>query len=273
MSESNITGIFTIRNAIDAGYPFVESILSALSFCDEILVNDGGSNDGTLQYLCRLKEIYPQIKIYKIPDIGKIKWQAIDNVLNVLIQKVKTDWIFELQGDEMFHEKDTSLIKDLIKNTKYNGIRHSRIDLTSWNTEVNNPTYKMGTMRLVRNIEGLTSDWGGDHFTINHDPYPRKGFTLHNMPPECDAPNLNLYHFCDVFPGNVKAKAKRHAEHLANTSQDRIEAYNYKANTHISNPKTSFGNKKSLPLLMQGLYGYQYYTVREELLNENRPRK
>jgi glycosyltransferase involved in cell wall biosynthesis len=274
MSESNITGIFTIRNAIDAGYPFVESILSALSFCDSILINDGGSNDGTLQYLYRLKDTHPKIKIYKIPDAGKIKWQAIDDVLNTLIKKVETDWIFELQGDEMFHEKDTSSIKDLIKNLnnlKYNGVRHSRIDLTSWDTDINNPTYKMGTMRLVRNVEGLTSDWGGDHFTINHNPYPREGFTLHNMSPEYDVKNLNLYHFCDVFPGNVKIKAKRHAEHLASTAQDRIEAYSYKANNRIFNQiNLSEKDKKNLPLLMQGLYGYQYYTVRKELLNGNR---
>jgi len=269
MAESNITGIFTIRNAIDAGYPFVESILSALSFCDEILVNDGGSNDGTFQYLCRLKESYSQIKIYKIPDRGKAKWQAIDDVLNVLIKKVKTDWIFELQGDEMFHEKDVSSIKDLIKNInclKYNGVRHSRIDLTSWDTKVNKPTYKMGTIRLVKNVDNLTSDWGGDHFTINHNPYPREGFTLHNVPPEYDVQNLNLYHFCDVFPGNVRIKAKRHAEHLASTAQDRIDAYNYRKSNHTSiTSRNLSGNKKEFPLLMQGLYGYQYYTVREEL--------
>ncbi|MCK9458824.1 MAG: glycosyltransferase [Proteobacteria bacterium] len=264
MTKTNIAGIFTIRNAVDAGYPFVESILSALSFCDSILVNDGGSNDGTLQYLFKLKELYPQIKIYKILDVGKVRWQAIDDVLNVLIKKVDTDWIFELQGDEMFHEKDVNLIKNIINNTKCNGIRSSRVDLTSWDTDVNKPTYKMGTMRLVRNIDGLTSDWGGDHFTINHNPFPRKGFTLHNVPPEYDALNLNLYHFCDIFPGNSKIKAKRHAEHLACTAPERISAYDSRKNSHIH--KTQSKNISQFPLLMQGLCGSQYYNVREELL-------
>jgi len=268
--DTNITGIFTIRNAIDAGYPFVESILSAINFCDEILINDGGSNDGTLQYLIRLKEIYPQITIYKIPDKGNVRWRAIDDVLNVLIRKVKTDWIFELQGDEMFHEKDFNIIKEITRSTNCNCIRHSRIDLTSW-TDANNPVYKMGTVRLVRNIEGLTSDWGGDHFTLNHNPLPRKGFTLHNVPPEYDAPYLKLYHFCDIFPGNAIIKARRHAKHLAYTAQDRIDAYNFREMNRSFVPVTT-KNIEQLPTLVRDLYGLKYYDIREDLFNDNKNR-
>ncbi len=43
-----ITGFTTIRNGIVQGYPFLETIASALPICDEFLVSDGYSTDGNL---------------------------------------------------------------------------------------------------------------------------------------------------------------------------------------------------------------------------------
>jgi len=38
-----------VRNALNQGYPFLEARAQALPVCDEMLLGDGGSTDGTLQ--------------------------------------------------------------------------------------------------------------------------------------------------------------------------------------------------------------------------------
>ena len=51
-----ISGFMILKNAISQGYPFLEAIIAALPICDEFLVSDGNSQDGTweaLQFLHR----------------------------------------------------------------------------------------------------------------------------------------------------------------------------------------------------------------------------
>lgn len=57
---TTVSGVYTCRNSIEVGYPFVEAILSALPLCDEFLINDGGSVDGTLA-----TEHEPRIRRYE----------------------------------------------------------------------------------------------------------------------------------------------------------------------------------------------------------------
>jgi len=38
-----------VKNALNQGYPFLEAIVQALLVCDEMLIGDGGSTEGTLQ--------------------------------------------------------------------------------------------------------------------------------------------------------------------------------------------------------------------------------
>ena len=43
-----VSGFTFVKNAIKFGYPVVESILSMVPICDEIIVSVGDSDDGTL---------------------------------------------------------------------------------------------------------------------------------------------------------------------------------------------------------------------------------
>jgi len=47
--KPRITCFMIVRNALNQGYPFLEAIAQALPVCDEMLIGDGGSTDGTLQ--------------------------------------------------------------------------------------------------------------------------------------------------------------------------------------------------------------------------------
>jgi len=47
--KPKITCFMIVRNALNQGYPFLEARAQALPVCDEMLLGDGGSTDGTLQ--------------------------------------------------------------------------------------------------------------------------------------------------------------------------------------------------------------------------------
>lgn len=58
-----ISGYTTTYNCLNGDYPFEKSIKS-FCFLDEVIVVDGGSNDGTREKLEELSKKYPNVKIY-----------------------------------------------------------------------------------------------------------------------------------------------------------------------------------------------------------------
>ena len=56
-----VSGFSFIRDGVRLGYPFVESLRSALPVCDEFVIAVGKSDDGTLERLQALNE--PKLRI------------------------------------------------------------------------------------------------------------------------------------------------------------------------------------------------------------------
>lgn len=99
--------LFTfIRNGTLLGYPFIESICSALPLCDEFVIAVGDSEDDTL---ARIKAINSE-KIIIIPTYWNEKMQDRGFVYaqqKIIAQYNCTgDWAFYLEGDEVLHEDD-----------------------------------------------------------------------------------------------------------------------------------------------------------------------
>lgn len=262
-----LDGMFTIKNAISGGYFFLESILSVLPICDRIFVNDGGSTDGTLEALIKLKSIFPnKIHLLNIPDIPSDRWEVIDKVLNIILNITKSEWIIELQGDEIYHEKDVPHILDMLKeitSSSFIGIRNKRVDLV-WDSQ--RPEYEMGTIRIFRNVPNIESSWGGDFFRFKGcGDTPRPGFTLHNLPPELDSNLPYIYHYPQAFSGNVIEKYRRMAEDIAPLDKSRINIYNnYKNLDGINCKKES----SFLPALLRELVNKDRYEVREDVFDK-----
>ncbi len=104
--------LFTfIRNGTLLGYPFIESIRSALPLCDEFVIAVGDSEDDTLD---RIKAINSE-KIIIIPTYWNEKMQ--DRGFVYAQQKMiaqyncSGDWAFYLEGDEVLHEDDLPKIR------------------------------------------------------------------------------------------------------------------------------------------------------------------
>ena len=109
-----ISGFSYIRNGFKFGYPFLQSIQSALPICDEFIIAVGDSQDGTREAIINLGN--PKIRIIdtiwdeKLRQNGKIfAMQA-----NIALKEVTGDWAFHIQADELIHESDISKIREQI---------------------------------------------------------------------------------------------------------------------------------------------------------------
>jgi hypothetical protein len=262
-----ISGILSIKDGVYRGYPFLEAILSAIPICDEFLVNEAKSEDETLYYLQRLKRIFPKIEIYQIPWREGDYWEALDESINFLIEKARGDWIFEIQGDEIWHEKDILKIKKIIEEANekgFNSIRHPCLDC-SW-TRISSYIYK--NVRIVRKIPGLKSYWGGDDFHIGRCGSPREGYTSHNVPPELEI-DIPFYHLHRVFPQNVLLQDEGCA-FLAKKNLERIEILenDKKVDWQKMTPPKIEEVLDSLPAIVKGLSQETKYRVREEIFHK-----
>ena len=106
-----ISGFTFIRNGTLLGYPFIESILSALPICDEFVVAVGDSEDDTLE---RIKAIgSDKIKIIPTQWNEKMQDRGFVYAQQKMIAQYNCtgDWAFYLEGDEVLHEDDLPKIK------------------------------------------------------------------------------------------------------------------------------------------------------------------
>ena len=103
--------VFTfLRNGVKLGYPFLESIRSALPLADEFVValgpSDPDEKDATRQALLTLKE--PKLRIVDSVWNEQMKTAGfVYGQQKMLAQSQCTgDWAFYLEADEVLHEQD-----------------------------------------------------------------------------------------------------------------------------------------------------------------------
>ena len=110
-----ISGYTTTLNCIKQNYPFTESIESMLGFCDQIVVVDGGSTDGTWEELEKLSKLNNQILLIKQErDWSDKRFAVFDGLQKALARAHCTGEIcWQQDSDEIVHENDFSKIKAL----------------------------------------------------------------------------------------------------------------------------------------------------------------
>ena len=106
-----VSGFTFVRNGTILGYPYIESIKSLLSLCDEVVIAVGNSDDDTLAQITAINDpklkIIPTIWNESMADRGYVYAQQ-----KMIAQFNCTgDWAFYLEGDEIIHENDIPLIR------------------------------------------------------------------------------------------------------------------------------------------------------------------
>jgi hypothetical protein len=98
-----VSGFTIIKNAVRHDFPIEASIRSLLPVCDEVVVNVGPSDDGTLDLIQSIKD--PKIRIIEgVWDVSRQNWMLSDETLRAMRACVHP-WGIYIQGDEVLHEK------------------------------------------------------------------------------------------------------------------------------------------------------------------------
>ena len=108
-----ISGFMIVRNVLEQGYPFVEAIASALPICDEFLISDGLSTDGTYEVVKRIASLNPKIKLFQCKWPDKKDLTVLSDVTNEVRSKCRFEYIFSVQANEVIHEQSAPFIKAL----------------------------------------------------------------------------------------------------------------------------------------------------------------
>jgi glycosyltransferase involved in cell wall biosynthesis len=112
MTLPTISGFTFIRNGVELGYPFIESIKSILPIVEEFVIAVGKSSDNTLELIKALNE--PKIRIIETIWNEKMGEKGFVYAQQKMIAQYSCigDWAFYLEGDEVIHEDDLAKIKE-----------------------------------------------------------------------------------------------------------------------------------------------------------------
>lgn len=112
-----LSGYTTTLNCITHRYPWKQSIQSMLNFCDEVVVVDGGSTDGTHEELVEWQSKNPKLKVYNVTrDWDHPRFAVFDGAQKAVARSYCTmEYCWQQDADEVVHEKDYEKIENLIR--------------------------------------------------------------------------------------------------------------------------------------------------------------
>jgi hypothetical protein len=107
-----ISAFTFIKNGQILGYPFLESIQSILPIVDEFVINVGISDDDTLSVIQSISS--NKIRIIQSYWSDKMQNRGYVYGQQKMIAQFNCtgDWLFYIEGDEIYHENDLEKIKD-----------------------------------------------------------------------------------------------------------------------------------------------------------------
>ena len=163
-----ISGFTFIRNGILMGYPFKESIMSALPLVEEFVVVACESTDDTKKELERLRDENPKIKLIDSDwNVIKKSGSIMSEKTNIAIKEITGDYGLYVQCDEGIHEKDydkiTRVLEDNINNIDIKGFVFDYIHFFggyfSYAKKSEKKFFYDKEVRIIRN-DGTVFSWG-----------------------------------------------------------------------------------------------------------------
>ena len=200
----NITSdIINMANAIDNQYPWKQSITSMLGFCDQVIVVDGGSTDGTLEELRAWSQTDDRLIVELVErDWSHPRFAVFDGMQKAAARSLCTmQYCWQQDADEVVHENDYEKITRLLTVFPnevdivslpvieyWGSSKKVRLDVTPWKWRVsrNKPNITHGIPAQFRQTDddghlyALPGTDGCDYIdNETHVPMPHASFYSH----------------------------------------------------------------------------------------------
>ena len=104
-----------IKNGQILGYPFLQSIQSILPIVDEFVINVGASEDETLDMIRSIQDKKIRIIQSKWNDGMHNRGYVYGQQKMIAQFNCTGDWVFYIEGDEVYHEEDLEKIHKSMK--------------------------------------------------------------------------------------------------------------------------------------------------------------
>ncbi|MEO0271192.1 MAG: glycosyltransferase family 2 protein [candidate division WOR-3 bacterium] len=142
---SNITGVIISLDAENT----IEKAIDSLSFCDKIIVVDGGSKDNTIDIIKKKNCL-----------LFERKFDNFKNQREFALSKVNSEWVIFLDADEVLEDILIEEIKREIKKNEVDGLFLNRISYFlgkliyhgGWYPDYSLRVFKKGKVRVSDNI-------------------------------------------------------------------------------------------------------------------------
>lgn len=228
-----ISGFMIVKNVLEQGYPFVEAIASALPACDEFLVSDGYSTDGTFEILEKIAKANAKVKVYRYQWPDKKDMTVLADVTNEVRFRCQHKYIFSIQANEIIHEQTANYIKALPSiYPNVNAFSFPFVQLL--NTRKLNEEYRFRFSKNLPEVIAIEDAWrlGLDKRYLRKKKvkallnpkrlsnYLDKGIELvygnncHDHLSRAIYLPKHIYRYWALFPETFLKKAKRHAEYF-----------------------------------------------------------
>lgn len=252
-----ISTIFVIKNGINLGYCFWESLQSCIPFSDEIIISDGYSKDDTYKYLLRFsQQCQHDVSLYRDEwDENSYVGEAISRVTEKVMKRANCDWIYLLQADEIIHEDLAHYIKEFSNNDQYGSISFPFYHFIREWQPCKNPAYTKA-IRMVR--KSRCPSLKGD------------AWTFRDIDPVCPAEAMPkpIYHFAWCFPKTNDLKDISHAQIYQNVTEyqskmraalkSQLASKSIEHHYKIPYPRTDFDD---FPILARRFVGEAEYSL------------
>ena len=151
-----VSGFTFIKNGEKLGYPFLQSIQSILPIVDEFVVNVGQSEDNTLEMIKSIKDKKIRIIESKWNDNMRDRGYVYGQQKMIAQYNCTGDWVFYIEGDEIYHEQDLGKIKkSMLENINNINVEALVFDFHHFygnaNTLLDSPGWYRSEARILKN--------------------------------------------------------------------------------------------------------------------------
>jgi glycosyltransferase involved in cell wall biosynthesis len=179
----NLSGCVFIKDTFRGAFCLFESMHQLLPLCDEFIVMDLGSTDGTLEILKEIEDCNPKVKVVQ-QSFPYQDAAVFATLANDLIAMCSYPSVLYYQSDEIWHE-------DLVELTRQ-ALDEGKRDLSFWRVQLKynfqyikwypHPVHRIGSkdnfvfendgMNTNRTFDAkMVSSWGMEYFSQWGDKY------------------------------------------------------------------------------------------------------